>query len=155
MGTFIGSQTLVPTLKSKQLYGVLIERKKEGCLPWLVYWYYKSTKPVKRYDLVLAPARNMSSIDIQDGELIGKMVVGIPGDTVSIKDGYVYINQKLMGDVFYGTRKNHYPKNYYDKTYQLKPDEIFLFGSEEHTYDSRYWGPYPLSLIHGYITPLF
>lgn len=137
-------------------YGILLERTIDGCLPWAVYWWDKkaSVLPLQRYDLVLFPARGMMPV-IEDDQPIGKMVAGLPGDRVKIEAGNVFINDAFIGDVHYGAKKLGKPVSYWDKTYTLGKDEIFVYGSEEHSWDSRYWGSYPLHLVRGRIAAVY
>ena len=66
---------------------LLLEPTTAGCLPWDLYlWVGQKDKPVEfaRYDLVAFPARKMAPY-VPDGTNIGKMVAGLPGDTVEIR----------------------------------------------------------------------
>lgn len=139
---------------------LLLEGKVEGCLPWEAYWYDRQTSERqaastwRRHDLILFPARGMMPV-IADGQPIGKMVAGVAGDEIRIEAGNVYINGVLCADVRYGAAKLNKPLNYWDTRYRLKDDELFVFGSERHSWDSRYWGPYPAHLVRGRIRPVF
>ena len=140
-----------------QQHGALLfEAKVQGCLPWQLYWYDKQQerRPLQRGDIILFPARGMVPV-IADGQPIGKMVAGLPGDEVRIAGGNVYINGRLIADVRYGAAKLGKPPTFWDKTYRLDRDEVFVFGSEQHSWDSRYWGPYPLSMVRGRLVPVF
>lgn len=140
----------------QQRGALLFEAKVQGCLPWQLYWYDKQQekRPLQRGDIILFPARGMAPV-IADGQPIGKMVVGLPGDEVRITEGNVYINGGLIADVRYGAAKLGKPPTFWDKTYRLDRDEVFVFGSEQHSWDSRYWGPYPLSMVRGRLVPVF
>ena len=136
---------------------LLLEPTTAGCLPWDLYlWVGQKDKPVEfaRYDLVAFPARKMAPY-VPDGTNIGKLVAGLPGDTVEIRDGNLFINGVLLGDTAYGAKRLNKPRNHWDTRYVLGADEIFVYGSEERSYDSRYWGPYPKHLVNGRITALF
>ena len=136
---------------------LMMEPTNYGCIPWTLYLSVGGKdKEVKfdRYDVVAFPARNMNPY-IPDGAPIAKMVAGLPGDTVEVRDGNLYINGVLLGDTAYGAKKLKQPKNHWDKRYVLGKDEIFVYGSEERSYDSRYWGPYPKNLVSGRITVLY
>ena len=137
-------------------YGLMLVRKIAGCLPWDVYWWKKqqAVLPLARYDVILFPSRGMEPV-IEEGQPIGKMVAGLPGDRVRIEAGNVFINDTFIGDVRYGAKKLGKPVSYWDKVYTLGKDEIFVYGSEEHSWDSRYWGSYPLHLVRGRIAAVF
>lgn len=140
----------------QERWALMYEKKQAGCLPWQFYWFdKKQPKPVlRRGDLILFPARGMEPV-IAEGKPIGKTVAGLPGDEVRIVQGRVYINGHLLTDVSYGVAKLGKSINYWDKTYRLGKDEIFVFGSEPHSWDSRYWGPYPAALVRGRLHLLF
>lgn len=137
-------------------YGnIYYEKQVSKCLPWNVYWYSKEKFPVIcRNDLVLFPAKNMQPV-IKNGMPIAKIVVGIPGDIIEIKNGNVFINNVFIVDVRYRANKLNKPINNWDKKYRLKNDELFLLGSEKSSWDSRYWGPYPARFVYGHLQPLF
>lgn len=135
---------------------VMVEAKTAGCLPWQVYWYDKKQtyRPLRRNDVILFPARGMAPV-IPDGLPVGKLVAGLPGDKVEIRNGNVYINGSLIADVRYGAGKLGKPVDYWDTAYRLEDDEIFVFGTEKHSWDSRYWGPHRASMVRGRLLPLF
>lgn len=135
---------------------LLVGKQVMSCLPWDFY-YWDSDRPVgeiKRYDLLIFPARKMQPV-IKDGEKIVKMAAGLPGDKVTIRDGIVSINGSVIGDMAYGAKSFSKPMNYWDKEYVLQPNEIFVFGTEYNSYDSRYWGAYPMDLVDGHVSVLF
>lgn len=74
-----------------------------------------------------------------------KRVVGIPGDTFEIRNGFVYINEKRFTEPYVLQRDNsNYP------TVKLGLEEYFLLGDNRlHSGDSRHWGPMPRRNIVG------
>lgn len=65
-----------------------------------------------------------------------KRVIGVPGDTVSIRHDNVYINGKLYPEPFLKYRKS---ENYGPVT--VPPGDLFVLGDNRPiSYDSRYFG---------------
>ena len=82
----------------------------------------------------------------KDNEKIIKRVIGLPGETVAIKKGKIYINDKVIDDDYaYGETTD------YNKV-TLKDDEYFILGDNRLiSKDSRYFGPIKKSEIKGKI----
>ena len=82
----------------------------------------------------------------KDNEKIIKRVIGLPGETVVIKKGKIYINDKVIDDEYaYGETSD------YDKV-TLEDDEYFILGDNRLiSKDSRYFGPIKKSEIKGKI----
>lgn len=82
----------------------------------------------------------------KDNEKIIKRVIGLPGETVAIKKGKIYINDKVIDDKYaYGETSD------YDKV-TLEDDEYFILGDNRLiSKDSRYFGPIKESEIKGKI----
>jgi signal peptidase I len=76
-----------------------------------------------------------------------KRVIGLPGDTVSVEDGYVIVNGKKL-------QENYVPSEYRDdRSYAstvVPPNEYFVLGDHRvSSNDSRAWGFVPRSYIYG------
>ncbi len=82
----------------------------------------------------------------KDNEKIIKRVIGLPGETVAIKKGKIYVNDKVIDDEYaYGETSD------YDKV-TLEDDEYFILGDNRLiSKDSRYFGPIKKSEIKGKI----
>jgi signal peptidase I len=76
-----------------------------------------------------------------------KRVIGLPGDTVAVEDGYVIVNGKKLVE-------NYVPPEYRDdRSYAprvVPPDEYFVLGDHRtSSNDSRAWGFVPKNYIYG------
>lgn len=83
---------------------------------------------IERMDIVTAEI---------DGKIIIKRVIGLPGETLQIIDGYIYIDCKRIDDV---TEVPMSMKNVYYgvRAVTLKDNEYFLIGdNRDHSTDSR------------------
>lgn len=89
----------------------------------------------KRADIIIMDSPT------QPGELYVKRIVGLPGETVEIKGGHVFINNKLLKEYYI----RDLPTGTYQETvWQLGEDEFFVMGDnreEDASSDSRLFGP--------------
>ena len=109
---------------------------------------YKSRTP-ERWDIVIFKRGNRT--------MAPERVIALPGETVQIKNGEIYINGKLK-------KKPEYIKNVYyfsDGGYGIKKttipkDCVFLLGDNSmSSKDSRYFGPIPLKSILGKVIRIY
>jgi signal peptidase I len=77
-----------------------------------------------------------------------KRVIGVPGDQISIRDGYTYLNGKLLDEPYVPDTERSRGEFMDFKT--LGPDEYFVMGDNRtHSNDSRHWGPLGIDYIIG------
>jgi len=94
----------------------------------------------QRFDIVVL------RLPSQDDELLIKRVVGLPGETVEIRDGEVYINGKMLDEPFLDveTRPGR------QSTIIVPPLHVYVMGdNRNHSNDSRSFGPIPIENIVG------
>ena len=79
-----------------------------------------------------------------------KRVVGLPGDTISITQGQLFVNSVVQPEPYVSENNTSHPLSRRIST-QVVPDEhIFVLGdNRDNSYDSRYWGPLPDSVLIG------
>ena len=94
---------------------------------------------INRFDIIVLDEE-------KDNEKIIKRVIGMPGETVAIKKGKIYINDKVIDDEYaYGETSD------FDKV-TLADNEYFILGDNRLiSKDSRYFGPIKDNEIKGKI----
>ena len=117
--TVVASQSMEPTLKTGSicLYNKLAYKR----------------KPISRGDIVCF-------YSTEQNEVMSKRVIGIAGDEISFKDGYVFINGLK-------TEESYIPEDMETnsaKTFVVPDGTVFVLGdNRDNSYDSRYWeNPY-------------
>lgn len=122
INTFVILNADVPT-------GSMIPTLPEGCHFVADRRAYVNMSP-ERYDVIVFHAPDT-------GELYVKRVIGLPGETVHIRGGKVYINNETeaLDDSFCKE-----PMKYEDKDYKVPADSYFMLGDNRNdSLDSRYW----------------
>jgi signal peptidase I len=76
-----------------------------------------------------------------------KRVIGLPGDTIAIRSGHLYINGKELAEPYV-------PASYLDDSNypsrKIPPGEYFVMGDHrDSSNDSRVFGPVPRRFIYG------
>jgi len=122
----VHGSSMEPTLQNKN--NLVMER---------VSYYFRDPD---RFDIVI-----FNTTKATEKRLI-KRVIGLPGETVAIHDGSVYINGKLLASDVYA--KNGYTSAM--DSYKLGPDEYFVLGdNRDNSLDSRIIGAVPRKDIIG------
>lgn len=125
---FVESSSMEPTIKKEE---IVVTNKLA----------YVHNKP-ERGDIVTFTIPNTNTILI-------KRIIGLPGDTISFVDGYVFINGIICDENKY---LNESIESNSSKTFQVPENHYFFLGdNRENSFDSRYWdSPYiSLENIHG------
>ncbi|MEN3186914.1 MAG: signal peptidase I [Atribacterota bacterium] len=128
-GYYIPSSSMEPTLIPGER--VLVAK-----------FYYRFTEP-KRGDIVVF------RYPIDNRRNLIKRLVGLPGETVEIRDGVVRVDGELL-------QGNSFNRRYYDVGYYgqgehvVPPGSYFVLGdNSENSDDSRFWGYVPRKNILG------
>ena len=128
----IPSESMLPTLK---IGDRLIVDK--------FFYEIRGTKDIQRGDIVVfaPPPAAASKSDIP----FIKRVIGLPGETISIKKDVVYINGEPLEEPYLAAE----PTGNF-KPLVIPEGNVFLMGdNRNNSHDSRFWGPLPLENIIG------
>jgi signal peptidase I len=94
----------------------------------------------QRFDIVVLKMPN------QGRELLIKRVIGLPGETVEIRDGQVYIDGNLLAEPF--TDRSTHPGH--NSKVIVPPLHIYVMGdNRDRSNDSRSFGPVPIENVIG------
>ena len=91
---------------------------------------YRFHEP-ERFDIIVFPYK------YEEDTYYIKRIIGMPGETVQIRDGYVYIDGKRLTSDIYGKEKIKDPQTAAEPV-TLGDDEYFVMGdNRNHSMDSR------------------
>jgi len=115
--------------------------------PLVIYRNAWQWRQPRRWELVVAcnPAHGE--------ELCVKRIVGLPGETIALRDGRVTVDGRaVMQSLGRGFTLRHLAgrSTWQGRRWQLHADEYFLLGDQTSvSLDSRLWGPVPRRLFVG------
>ncbi len=111
---------------------------------------YRTGSP-RRGDIVVLHAPEAANCPTGTGCDFIKRVLGVPGETVEVKDNGIFINgTKLQESYIAGDVQTLAGKYTEDRSIVLSADQYFVVGDNRmHSSDSRAWGPVSLDNIVG------
>lgn len=127
---FIPSESMLPTLEIDDR--LIVEKIS-----------YRFHKPERGDVVVFSPTDTLKKQDYKEAFI--KRVIGIPGDTVEVKQGYVYVNNDKL------TEKYIFDKpNYSYGPIKVPQEQYLVLGdNRNNSYDSHYWGFVPRKNLIG------
>jgi len=82
-----------------------------------------------------------------------KRIIAVPGDTVDIRNGVVFINGSTLDEPYVVHRDNYtlHPNRLYPTVpFTVPPGNFFTMGDNRpNSQDGRFWGYVPIEDIHG------
>ena len=133
---YIPSEAMAPTL---QIGDRLIVNKQ----------IYRDRPPQRGDIIVFNPPQILREQNYTEAFI--KRIVGLPNEKVEIKEGKVYINDRVLVE-----NANLKPPNYQWGPQIVSKNSYFVLGdSRNNSYDSRYWGYVQRELIIGKATKIF
>lgn len=137
-----------------QHYRIGLDLDKVKCLPWTAYFIEIGRYPAVKGEYVAFVANNDLMGQKFNGKLIGKMVLAVAGDKITIKHDVLYVNDAKI-DVLHLIQRLRAKPGQFDTEYIIPKGKFFAYGTEPRSYDSRYWGLVSEDIISGKASPLF
>jgi signal peptidase I len=130
---YIPSESMLPTL---EIGDRLIVEKLS---------YY--THPPQRGDIIVfTPPPQLQAQGYLEEQAFIKRVIGLPGNTIEVKNNRVYIDRELLTETYIAE-----PPNYAMSPIVVPPDQLFVMGdNRNNSKDSHLWGFLPTANIIGH-----
>lgn len=133
-------------------YCIGIPSQEQSCLPWTFFLVVKDPQVLlHRGDLVVFKAQRVGHGF--DGMKMVKFVAGIPGDSIKVRNGRLYVSNVYWDDLSLCDALKQ-PRTVYDRVEVVPDQKFFVLGTAKRSYDSRYWGYVDAKQIMGYAIPL-
>ena len=92
---------------------------------------YRFMRDPKRFEIVVFRLKD------RPGTFYVKRVIGLPGETIQIKESRIYINGEVIEDPY--ATQTYFPSGSAVSSITLGPDEYFVMGdNRQNSIDSRY-----------------
>lgn len=138
----------------RQEYRIGVDLASVRCLPWRLYFIsYGHPGDLKQGDYVaFVPTGGLMGPHFE-GKTVGKMVAGLPGDKLVVKNNIAYIGGRLIGELVLTEKLGKKPGEF-DRVETVPPGKVLVIGTEPRSYDGRYWGFLDQKLIIGRVGPI-
>jgi signal peptidase I len=129
---FIPSNSMVPTLRIGDR--LIVEKLS-----------YRQHEPHFRDIVVFQPPDRLLSQGYKADQAFIKRVIGLPGQTVEVKQGKVFVDGKALNEPYIAA-----PPTYVMKPIVVTPGHVFVMGdNRNNSNDSHVWGLLPQANIIG------
>jgi signal peptidase I len=130
---YIPSESMVPTLEVGDR--LIVEKLS-----------YYGHLPHQGDIVVFAPPPQLQEQGYQADQAFIKRVIGVPGDTIAIQNGRVFVNRAALTEAYIAE-----PPNYPMSQIVVPPDSLFVMGdNRNNSNDSHIWGFLPTANIVGH-----
>lgn len=133
---FIPSESMLPTLAIDDR--LIVEKIS-----------YRFRKPERGDVVVFSPTDALQEQNYKEAFI--KRVIGLPGDTVEVKNGDVFVNNEKLKEKYILDQPNYQ----YGPVTVPKGQYLVLGDNRNNSYDSHYWGFVPLENVIGRATVRF
>jgi signal peptidase I len=106
-----------------------------------------ATKTYRRGDVVVFKAPRLATTRCGAGGIVVKRIVGLPGETWSERDGFVYVGRRKLREPYVQpSLRDHRTR----PPVTVPRDAYFVLGdNRKASCDSRVWGPLPRANLVG------
>lgn len=127
-----------------------------ACMPSLVYlWHSPDRATPKKGDYVVALMPDTGlGVGARKGDRIVKKVMAVEGDRVRIEGTELWINDEHADRLWLAKSIPGKAPGDFDRDSVMVEHEIFLMGTTQESFDSRYWGTLSRDAVIGYAIPL-
>ncbi|NJR32613.1 MAG: signal peptidase I [Chamaesiphon sp. CSU_1_12] len=130
---YIPSESMLPTLEIGDR--VIVEKLS-----------YYSHPPQRGDIIVFAPPPQLQAQGYLAEQAFIKRVIGLPGNTIEVKNGRVYVDRELLTESYIAE-----PPNYVMPPVVVPPEQLFVMGdNRNNSNDSHAWGFLPKTNIIGH-----
>ncbi len=133
---FIPSESMLPTLEIDDR--LIVEKIS-----------YRFRKPERGDVIVFSPTDALKKQNYNEAFI--KRIIGIPGDTIEVKNGDVFVNGKELTEKYILNAPNYE----YGPTQVPEGQYLVLGDNRNNSYDSHYWGFVPFDNVIGRATVRF
>ena len=155
VAVFVGA----PIQVVKQRYRIAFDLTERKCLPYTAYLLDISNRAVSRGDYVAFVSGQMEPY-IENGELIVKILAGLPRDLAVVNEKGVTIGGADWGALDYLAPGGDLAEEGrtiedYRRREIIREGTYWMMGTLKSSYDSRYWGAIEEDQIVGRAYPIF
>ena len=122
-----------------------------NCLPDLHLALLVHHRPdnVRHGDYLFWKPAAIPALSYVTDDFVLKQVAGVPGDTLDIHDGRVFINGVLIVEGLENAAAYRRHAADFERKEVIPPDRYFMIGTARMSNDSRYWGYLPREAVLG------
>lgn len=164
LGSYVANHTLLTNTRIGADFGLSASGQSQPkCLPWTLYLMHLNAPYVKGDYVAFTPPPKAlegrgetikNEFRVPGLSAFAKRIMAVQGDQITIKDGRLFINQSYVADLTLLERL-HVKKNAFDKDEVVPKNQLFVMGTEDRSYDSRYWGYVDRQAVVAKIVPIF
>lgn len=139
--------------QASEHYRIGIDLQHEQCLPYRVMLLELGVHPIEHGSYVAVRAARFPRLD--PGETVVKKVVGMAGDSVSVRADTTTVNGAGVAGPLDLAERLDMPLATLERTMVVQSGELFVVGTLPGAYDSRYVGPVPTSDVVARAIPIW